>query len=195
MATKVTIVRLMGVPVFVVLLIYFLYGLRAGQPVDGLRISALLVFVAVASTDALDGYLARSRNQVTTLGKVLDPLADKSLLLAGLILLTRPSLPGLVPPIPIWFSALVISRDVILIAGYFIIHHFAGRVTVHPRWSGKTATVLQMLVIVWVLLQADNRYFLPCVDVAGVVTGISFLQYVIDGARQLGRVPHPIVPL
>ena len=191
LATKVTLVRLLGVPVFVVLLIYFLYGLRAGQAVDGLRLSALLVFVAVAATDALDGYLARSRNEITTLGKVLDPLADKSLLLAGLILLTRPSLPGLVPHIPIWFSALVISRDVILIAGYFIIHHFAGHVVVHPRWTGKTATVLQMGVIVWVLLQADNRYFLPAVAVAGILTGISFLQYVVDGARQLGRVTHP----
>ncbi len=191
LATKVTLVRLLGVPVFVTLLIYFIQGLRAGVENDYLRVAALTVFVLVAATDALDGYLARSRNEITALGKVLDPLADKSLLLASLILLTRPSLPGLVPHIPVWFTTLVISRDVVLFAGYFLIHHFAGRVEVRPRWSGKSATVVQMGVIVWVLLQAPERGFLPLVAAAGLLTGISFLQYVIDGARQLGRAAHP----
>jgi cardiolipin synthase (CMP-forming) len=194
LATKVTIVRLLGVPVFVVLLVYYILGLRAGQPQDGLRVAALLVFVAVAATDALDGYIARSRNQVTTIGKVLDPLADKSLLLAGLILLTKPSLPGLTPHIPVWFTGLVVSRDVILIGGYFVVHHFTGHVIVRPRWSGKVATVLQMIVVVWVLLQADARWFPVAVDIAGVLTGVSFLQYLIDGSRQLGHGAHPPPP-
>lgn len=190
LATKVTLVRLMGVPVFVLLLIYFTLGLAAGQDPDAFRIAALVVFVAVASTDALDGYLARSRGEITRLGKVLDPLADKSLLLAGLVLLTRPSLPGLAPHIPIWFTALVISRDVIMLVGYLVIHHFAGRVEVRPRWSGKTATVLQMLVIFWTLLQCE-RHFLAIVVAAGVLTGVSFIGYVLDGARQLAHAPPP----
>lgn len=190
LATKVTLVRLMGVPVFVLLLVYYLMGLRAGEASDLLRVGALVVFVAVAATDALDGYLARSRNEVTTLGKALDPLADKSLLLAGLILLTRPSLPGLVPHIPVWFTTLVISRDVLLIAAYFLIHHFAGRVEIRPRWSGKTATVLQMGVITWVLAQAPSAWFLPFVALTAVVTGISFGHYAVAGLQQLSRAGH-----
>jgi cardiolipin synthase len=190
LATKVTLVRLLGVPVFVLLLVYYLMGLRAGAESDYQRIGALILFVAVAATDALDGYLARSRNEVTTLGKALDPLADKSLLLSGLILLTRPSLPGLVPHIPVWFTTLVISRDVLLIAAYFLIHHFAGQVEIRPRWSGKTATVLQMGVILWVLLQAPERWFLPFVVATALVTGISFWHYAVDGIRQLSRAGH-----
>jgi CDP-diacylglycerol--glycerol-3-phosphate 3-phosphatidyltransferase len=187
LATKVTILRILGVPVFVLLLVYYTMGLKAGENHDTMRVLALAVFVLVAATDALDGYLARSRNEVTQLGRVLDPLADKALLLSGLILLTRPSLAGLQPHIPIWFTTLVISRDAVLIGGFFLVHHFVGDVRVQPRWSGKIATVLQMGVIVWVLCQAAEAWFFHFVAAAGVFTGISFVQYVIDGARQLGR--------
>lgn len=190
LATKVTILRILGVPVFVLLLVYYTLGLRDGDAPEAQRILALLVFVLVAATDALDGYLARSRNEVTRLGRVLDPLADKALLLSGLILLTRPSLPGLEPHIPIWFTTLVISRDAVLIGGYFLIHHFVGEVHVQPRWSGKIATVLLMLVIVWVLMQAAGPWFFRCVVAAALFTGLSFVQYVVDGARQLGHAAH-----
>ena len=187
LATKVTLLRILGVPVFVLLLVYYTMNLKAGIVREDQRLLALVVFVLVAATDALDGYLARSRNEITDLGRVLDPLADKALLLAGLVMLTRPSLPNLEPHIPIWFTTLVISRDVIQIAGYFIIHHFAGAVVVRPRWIGKIASVLQMGVIVWVLLQAVHPSFHYFVALAGVLTGVAFLQYVIDGARQLGH--------
>jgi CDP-diacylglycerol--glycerol-3-phosphate 3-phosphatidyltransferase len=190
LATKVTLVRLMGVPVFVLLLVYYILSLRAGAENDWLRVAALLVFAAVAATDALDGYLARSRNEITTLGKVLDPLADKALLLSGLILLTRPSLPGLTPHIPVWLTTLLISRDVILFAGYWLIHHFAARVEVRPRWSGKTATVMQMGVILWVLMQAPATGFSAFAALTGLCSGLAFLQYAADGIRQLGRVGH-----
>jgi cardiolipin synthase (CMP-forming) len=190
LATKITLVRFMGIPFFVLLLVYYTMGLAKGVENDVQRIAALLLFVFVAATDALDGYIARSRGQITKLGRVLDPLADKTLLLSGLILLTRPSLPDLEPHIPIWFTTLVISRDAVLIGGFFLIHHFAHAVEVRPRWTGKLATVLQMATIVWVLLQAKERYFIGIVATAGVFTAVSFAQYVVDGARQLGRIAH-----
>ncbi|MCX7007962.1 MAG: CDP-alcohol phosphatidyltransferase family protein [Kiritimatiellaeota bacterium] len=152
LATKVTIVRIMGVPVFIALLVYYLIGLRNGEDIALERTLALVVFAAVALTDALDGYLARSRNEVTDLGRMLDPIADKALLLSGLVLLTRPSLPALAPHIPVWFTTLVISRDVVLILGSFLVHELAGNVTVQPRISGKLATVFQMATIIWVLV-------------------------------------------
>lgn len=190
LATKVTLARIMGIPVFVGLLVYYLHGLSRGVEDPRLRVAALIVFVAVAATDALDGYLARSRNEVTRLGKVLDPLADKSLLLSALILLTRPSLPQFEPHIPLWFTLLVISRDVLLLAGYFVIHHLAGRVDIRPCWSGKAATALTMLAVCWVLMQRLDAWFGWCIIAAGACTVVSGIQYAIDGARQFGRIPH-----
>ena len=187
LATKVTLVRLLGVPVFAVLLVYYTLGLASGQDVELYRKLALGLFVAVAATDALDGYLARSRNEITRLGRFLDPLADKTLLLSALILLTRPNLPQLEPHIPICFTALVISRDVILAVGYALIHHFAVTVVVQPRISGKIATVLQMLLIVWVLLQAPGDHFGLLVAATALFTAVAGIRYVIDGVRQLER--------
>lgn len=189
LATKITLVRLMGVPVFVLLLVYYNIGLAHGEEHTTERLMALVVFILVAGTDALDGYLARARNEITNLGKVLDPLADKALLLSGLILLTRP---GLEPRIPIWFTTLVISRDVVLVGGYFLTHHFAGAVDVHPRWSGKIATVLQMGIILWVLSQFSSQWFYHVVAAAGVFTAISFVQYVVDGSKQLAKASHKV---
>ena len=190
LATKVTICRLMGVPVFIALLIYYLIGLRAGEDIWLERMAALAVFVVVALTDALDGYLARSRNEVTDLGRMLDPIADKALLLSGLILLTQPSLPALAPHIPVWFTTLVISRDVVLILGSLLVHELAGNVTVQPRVSGKLATFFQMATIIWVLIGGAERQFNWFVGTAAVLTAISWIQYVVDGARQLAHVQH-----
>jgi CDP-diacylglycerol--glycerol-3-phosphate 3-phosphatidyltransferase len=187
LATKVTLARIMGIPAFILLLVYYTMGLARGESHEIQRIAALMVFLAVSATDALDGYLARSRGEVTALGRVLDPLADKALLLSGLIILARPALAELEPHIPVWFTTLVISRDVVLLGGYFLIHHFAGTVHVQPRWSGKIATVLQMATIVWVLLQAASPWFRWLVCVAGAFTLAAWIQYVVDGARQLGK--------
>jgi len=190
LATKITLVRITGIPVFVGLLVYYLNGLSRGVEDERLRLAALLVFILVAVTDALDGYLARSRNEVTRLGKVLDPLADKALVLSALIMLTRPSLPQFEPHIPLWFTTLVISRDVVLVVGYFLVHHFIGHVEVRPRWTGKVATALTMLAVCWVLMQKLDDWFSWFISVAGICTAISAVQYLLDGARQLGKAPE-----
>ena len=191
LATKVTLIRLMGVPVFIVLLLYYTLGLAAGTQVELYRRLALGPVIAGAATDALEGYLARSRNDITRLGRFLDPLADKTLLLSALILLTRPNLPQLEPHIPVWFTALVISRDVILVMGYSIVHHFATTVVVQPRITGKIATVLQMLLIIWVLMQAPVQHFLWLVGGAAFFTALAGVQYVLDGIRQLDHSAKP----
>lgn len=185
LATRVTLLRILGIPAFIVLVIYYLLGLKDGAPDETHRWWALGLFAAVAATDALDGYLARSRNEVSALGRVLDPLADKMLLLSGLILLTRPDLPALTPHIPIWFTALVISRDVLLLGGYFLVRHVAGSVHVQPRWTGKLATVLQMATICWVLAQGPEFHFLALIGAAGFFTATAGAQYIVDGWRQV----------
>lgn len=190
LATKITLLRILGIPVFVGLLVYYLNGLSRGEDDWRLRIAALVTFITIAATDALDGYLARSRNEITRLGTVLDPLADKALVLSALVLLTRPALPQFAPHIPLWFTTLVISRDVLLVAGYFLVHHFVGHAEVRPRWSGKIATALTMLAICWVLMQQLDEWFGRFIAVAGVCMATSMVQYIVDGAKQLGRAGH-----
>lgn len=187
LATKVTIARILGVPVFITLLLYYTLGLAGGERDEWLRFAALVVFMIVALTDALDGYLARSRNEVTHLGKLLDPIADKGLLLSGLLLLTRPGLPGLDPHIPLWLTLLVLSRDAVLVLGSVVIHLVVGSVEVRPRLAGKIATFLQMLTIVWVLAAGAPRPFVVCVALAGFFTALSAALYVTDGVRQLEK--------
>jgi len=189
LANKITILRLMGIPVFILMLVYYEMGLREGQATELYRAAALAVFVAVALTDALDGYVARTRGEVTHLGKILDPLADKSLLLSGLILLTRPSMPSIAPHIPVWFALLVISRDVVLILGSVLIHTVVGHIEVTPRIPGKAATFFQMVAVTWVLAGWPVKSFMAVVAAAGIFTFVSWVQYVIDGTRQLEKAP------
>jgi cardiolipin synthase len=185
LATKITILRILGVPLFVLLVVYYLHGVAKGLPDESLRIAALVVFGLVALTDALDGYIARSRNEVTELGRVLDPVADKTLLLSATVLLSRPLMQGFDPHLPIWYSATVISRDVVLVGGYLLAHHVIGKVVVRPSITGKIATFLQMVAITWVLAAWPSPVFDWVVLAAGFFTIVSGGQYLFDGVRQL----------
>ncbi len=187
LATKITIARILGIPVFVLVLIYYKMSLAAGDPNDWHRYIALTLFILISATDALDGFIARTRDEETRLGAILDPLADKALLLSAIILLTRPSLPELSPLFPVWFTLLIISRDAVLLSGSFIIHTMIGHVEVRPRWTGKVATFLQMVAIVAVLIPLPLIIVVWIVALAGLFTLISGLQYIADGARQLER--------
>ncbi|HMO51358.1 MAG TPA: CDP-alcohol phosphatidyltransferase family protein [Kiritimatiellia bacterium] len=193
LATKITMLRILGVPVFVVLLTYYLSGVRLGNPDERYRLAALVLFLLVAATDALDGWLARRRNEISRLGSILDPIADKALMLSGLILLTKPALPQLTPHIPLWFTGLVISRDVFLVAGALLIHAYARDVKIRPHVTGKVATVLQIVVIGWALAQAAADWFLGAVFLAALFTAVSWGIYLLDGLRQLERA-HPAPP-
>jgi CDP-diacylglycerol--glycerol-3-phosphate 3-phosphatidyltransferase len=185
LATKVTLLRFLGIPLFVLMMIYYTLGLREGVADERYRVAAMVTFLAVALTDALDGYLARSRGEITQLGKILDPLADKTLLLAAIIMLTRPSLPSLHPQIPVWFALAVISRDALLVIGAFVVHHLNSHVEVRPRLTGKLATVLQMATILWVLADAPARPFPWIAGAAAFFTIVSGGQYILDGIRQI----------
>lgn len=190
LATKVTIARILGIPVFILVMIYYKMSLAAGAPIEGYRHAALVLFLVIAASDALDGYLARSRDEETRLGAILDPLADKTLLLSAIILLTRPSLPELSPQFPVWFTLIVISRDAVLLGGSYLIHAMTGHVDVHPRITGKVATFLQMGAIVAALIPLPYTVFFWIAVIAAVFTLLSGLQYIADGVRQLERPPH-----
>jgi len=183
-ASKITLFRLFLAPVFAVLAVYYGETVKAGSPDERLRWWAVGVFIFASLSDALDGYIARKYNQRTTFGAFMDPFADKTLLLTGIVFLT------FVPwgegwSIPIWFTALMIARDIIIIGGICILHYFNSHVPIRPHWSGKICTVTQMILLGWVMLKIiplDPIY--PTV-VAAIFTVWSGIEYFREGLRQL----------
>ena len=192
-ANKITIVRILMIPVFVALAIYYGQSIQQGQPVEWLRFAAIMVFLVAAVSDGLDGYVARRYNQRSALGVILDPIADKGLLLSGIITLSISNWSESDPDygrFPAWFPVLVITRDAVILVGAILLHVLNGKVHIKPSWTGKVATVLQMCAIGWVMLQI---HFIPLpfvVALAGVFTFISGVIYVLDGVRQLQAEGH-----
>src|SRR5262252_9406972 len=155
-ANKITVVRIVMIPAFVTMAIYYGASIQRGQPLEWQRFAAIAIFILAALSDGVDGYVARRYNQRSTLGIVLDPIADKGLLLSGIITLSLTSWSELEPEsgkFPAWFPVLVISRDAILLVGTLVLYFLNGKVHVKPHWTGKIATVLQMVAVGWVMLQ------------------------------------------
>lgn len=137
-ANQLTLLRMALAPALVVLLLYHQLGW------------ALVVFVVAGLTDLFDGLIARLGHQRTTLGAMMDPVADKILLSSAFVSLTWTS--GLPLRIPAWLTVIVLSRDVILLVSVALINLTHGRRVYHPSLLGKTSTVLQLLTCGVVLL-------------------------------------------
>ena len=170
-ANIVTMVRIVLVPVFVVVLLspwpdWFpqIPGLATAQP----WVAAAL-FILLAATDSLDGYLARSRGEVTTFGKFMDPLADKLLVCSALIALVELGI------LPSWVVIIIIARDFIM-SGIRLVAASKGEV-IAASWYGKAKTVFQMIAIVMFLIRGS----LP--DLFGPTFGAVFawLSWVVMG--------------
>src|SRR6201987_5485530 len=109
--------------VFVALAIYYGESVRRGAPLEWQRFAAIFVFLLAAVSDGLDGYVARRYKQHSTLGVYLDPIADKGLLLSGIITLSITNWNNVDPQygrFPIWFPILVIPRDAVILVGAVI---------------------------------------------------------------------------
>ena len=155
-ANKITVVRILMIPVFVTLAIYYGASVTRGEPLEWQRFTAIAVFLLAAVSDGLDGYVARRYNQRSSLGVILDPIADKGLLLSGIITMSISNWSESDPnygKFPLWFPVLVITRDAVIVVGSVVLHLLNGKVQVRPHWTGKIATVLQMTAIGWVMLQ------------------------------------------
>jgi len=200
-ANKITVTRILLIPVFVMMTIYYGRGVKHGHPQSWQRVAAILVFLVAAASDGIDGYVARHFNQRSRLGVVLDPIADKGLLLAAIITL---SFSNWTYEFPVWFPVLVITRDIVILSGTALLHYLVGEVHVKPSWLGKTATALQMVAISMVLLQLNffhrtldfagqtielNFLDIP-VTLAGIFTLVSGFGYVMVGIRQLQAGGH-----
>lgn len=154
-----TIVRMVLIPFFVTLVFYQRFVL------------ALITFVVAGITDGLDGLLARRFNQRSQLGTVLDPIADKLMLVTAFVVLSMRSVfPQPIPshlPIPFWVTVAVISRDVFIVVGAAAINIMTGFRGFRPSWLGKLNTTVQILSIAIIMFAASvpyaTGYYLPTI--------------------------------
>jgi CDP-diacylglycerol--glycerol-3-phosphate 3-phosphatidyltransferase/cardiolipin synthase len=152
-ATRITILRLILVPVFVTFIITYS---DSDHRIEAWRYAAIAAFVIAAVSDAIDGYLARHWNQSSALGALLDPIADKLLLFAALVTLSLIPVGGHLRPFPIWFPATIISRDALLLGGYSVLRHFHVPMEIKPHWTGKASTFFTLLAIGAVLFKLND---------------------------------------
>lgn len=160
LANKLTVFRIILVPIMAIIPYLNLQGDFFGLPLTYFWME--IIFIVASITDKLDGYIARSRNQVTTFGKFLDPLADKILVLTAMVLLVE------LGKIPAWIPIIVLARE-FLVSGYRLIAvEKGGKVIAASIW-GKLKTVTQMLAIVLVMF--DKNAFWDCFR--GELTGMN----------------------
>jgi len=154
-----TVFRMVLIPVFVSLLFYQRFVL------------AMIVFMLAGITDGLDGLLARRFNQKSQLGTILDPIADKLMLVTSFIVLSMKAVfPQPLPPhlpVPFWVTVAVISRDVFILVGAAAINIVTGFRGFRPSWLGKVNTTVQIVAIALIMVAASipygTGYYLPTV--------------------------------
>jgi cardiolipin synthase len=181
-----TVFRMALIPVFVSLLFYQKFLLAFG------------VFVIAGVTDGLDGLLARRFQQQSPLGRILDPVADKMMLVTSFVVLSmRGVFPAPVPkhlPIPFWVTITVISRDVFILVGAAAINMVTGFRGFQPSLPGKVSTVVQILAVAVVILAAEihigTGYYLPTIYTAVfTLTLVSGIHYIFFVSRLMNERP------
>lgn len=186
LANKITIARILLIPVFVWLTVDYIRDFHRDEAKEWERLVACVVFAVATVSDGVDGYIARRYKQKTVLGSFLDPLADKALLVSGLVVLSVRFKEGTpFNQLPLWFPILVVSRDVILLTGTVLIHMLTGHAAARPRIVGKCATFFQMVTIGWILLKVERPSYEWPLCAAGFFTLVSGIWYVFDGVKQL----------
>lgn len=172
--TLFTFVRIIVIPVIVSSMIMGWWGI------------AFFFFVFACGTDLIDGFLARILNAKTFLGACLDPIADKLLLVSCFFTLAFISTPLL--PIPPLFVFFVMSKEIIQLAGAFVIYHMRGHINVQPTLLGKTTTCIQMIFIMWLFacyffcwMPITTYYVMFSIMIFFIAA--SFVQYVTIGMR------------
>ena len=178
LANQLTILRIMLIPVFVLLVVYGYLGW------------ALVTFLVAGITDALDGLIARTAGQRTSLGAWLDPMADKLLLVTTFVVLTLPGIP-LANHLPLWLTVFVISRDVVIVGVVAIVSFAVGPRTFKPSTWGKLATGTYIATSVVVLYFNYRREPSIVVDLfvwgALAITLISGVDYFLKLRRLINE--------
>jgi len=177
LANCISLFRIIIIPVFMILLL----NREPHLP--------FLLFSLAIITDGLDGMVARIHKQKTKLGSILDPVADKLLLVSAYLTL------AILKLVPVWVLIIVLGRDLVLISGWLTIYFWTGVSRVMPSLLGKATSVLQMAVVFMVLLSTTG--YLPeekwltikpfFLSVMVLFTVVSGMEYSLRGIRSLNR--------
>ena len=177
-ANQLTILRMAFIPAFVILVVYNQLGW------------AFLIFLLAGITDGLDGLIARLLHQKTTLGALLDPIADKLLLTSSFVILSVKDL-GLSNILPLWLTITVISRDIFLVTSALIIMLSTGHRNFPPSFYGKASTLIQLVTVTFVLFLNYKTYttqwLLLLYILTGAITIISGMHYIYRIRKILPR--------
>ena len=177
-ANQLTILRMAFIPAFVILVVYHQLGW------------AFLIFLLAGITDGLDGLIARLLHQKTTLGALLDPIADKLLLTSSFVILSVKDL-GLSNILPLWLTITVISRDIFLVTSALIIMLSTGHRNFPPSFYGKASTLIQLVTVTFVLFlnykSYTTQWLLLLYILTGAITIISGIHYIYRVRKILPR--------
>jgi cardiolipin synthase len=167
-----TLLRIVMVPIIIVLLNQSEYSL------------ALFVFTLAGITDGLDGWIAKRYQLESALGAMLDPIADKLLLVSTYTML------AVLGDIPFWLLVLVLFRDILIVGGYWLLVAMDKKVKIHPIWLSKINTFFQILLVVLVLVHQSGWLVLVNIISASVAVVVlttlsSGISYMLTGMRRM----------
>ena len=185
--TRITLARLIMSPVFVGLAIKYNSTIKLGNPDVLYLYLAMLVFALAVISDALDGYLARKLSQESRIGSFLDPIADKILLLSATITLTFIDCGN---PLPVFYTTLVLSRELIQISGAIAIGAILGDIKVKHHWTGKFSTFMQVILIYSAFIVPSETLILYLATIGGFFIFSSAALYIYAGLSQLPGEVH-----
>lgn len=173
LANKLTMLRVILIPIFLVLLLSNLVV----EPIN--RYIAVGIFIAASITDFLDGYIARSRNMVSNFGKFMDPLADKLLVCSALVAMVE------LKNLPAWVVIVILSRE-FAITGFRTLAMEAN-IVMAASWWGKIKTTTQMIMIIVVLLDINGMEMVELILIALAVffTILSGVDYIVKNKNVL----------
>jgi CDP-diacylglycerol--glycerol-3-phosphate 3-phosphatidyltransferase len=161
MANRITILRILLIVPFVICMLKINDAVLSGVMRDMVRHISIVVFLFMAISDVLDGYLARRKGQTTKLGSFLDPTADKLLMTSACLLLAseRGHVDGFrLPPTVV---VLIIGKDLFLLIGFLTIYFITSQVRIIPALIGKVATFLQLSMVTAILIAPEISRFVP----------------------------------
>ncbi|MBM4103513.1 MAG: CDP-alcohol phosphatidyltransferase family protein [Planctomycetes bacterium] len=187
-ANQITLLR-------IILIIPFVLCMVEANHSSFYRYAALGIFVVMAVSDAVDGYLARVKKQATRLGAFLDPMADKLLITCACILLAsqRFAVPGF--QLPLEVVILILGKDALLCLGFMTFYFLTDHVRIAPVWVGKLATFLQLVMVASILIAPEMTQWLSgwaiwvpiCWWSAGVAAILAVTIYIHDGLRYISQ--------
>lgn len=202
-ANQVTLTRILLVVPFI-----FLFLDLGSAPARWKRLTLVVLFAVIALTDMLDGYLARRWGQITLIGRLLDPVADKLLVISSMVLLMTRGVPadlhGAAAPLtlPVWVLAAALAKDCTVILGCLVVYVSTKHLVVNPRMSGKVCTFVQMFMVVVMLLGPDLPVAadLPRImwRLAGSLAIVAAIDYTLAWRRsrraEHAAAQHPTTP-